>query len=382
MRVILSPAEQSGSGNLKITKGQRIDWTGGRGSWARFDVQQADQAGTVYLRSVGHFEQGRSIFLGWDGNGSFTSQAEPVPFTVTPASEGIIEAPPVLELTGPMKASFVRDGYLHLAGAVSEDLVAGALRQINAHLGTGPDAFERSEDGVKLGGGVGSSAAILNLLYHSAAFGVAEQLLGGSKRPKAGQVALRFPSPPGDNATRSKGEEQWHIDGMHKTWHMHPFDLLVGVALSSQPEDDCGNLAVWPASHSVLHDAVGKMRQRHSDCAAADAASLAEDSADGAAGGSDAAADPWLGQKPSLAGRSVMQVHMAPGDLVVAHQKLAHRISFNRSPHIRYQVYFRLGAEGRDPEASLGGLWDNFRGIELSHNLAEAASRHAAGLNN
>ena len=30
---------------------------------------------------------------------------------------------------------------------------------------------------------------------------------------------------------------------------------------------------------------------------------------------------------------------MAPGDIVLAHQKLAHRISFNYSPFIRYQVY-------------------------------------------
>ena len=30
---------------------------------------------------------------------------------------------------------------------------------------------------------------------------------------------------------------------------------------------------------------------------------------------------------------------MAPGDIVLAHQKLAHRISFNHSPFIRYQVY-------------------------------------------
>ena len=50
-------------------------------------------------------------------------------------------------------------------------------------------------------------------------------------------------------------------------------------------------------------------------------------------------------------------------DVVIAHQKLAHRISFNYSPFIRYQVYFRLGAEGRRPEAPLGGLWDNFPGL-------------------
>jgi hypothetical protein len=58
-------------------------------------------------------------------------------------------------------------------------------------------------------------------------------------------------------------------------------------------------------------------------------------------------------------------MRMAPGDIVLAHQKLAHRISFNHSPFIRYQVYFRIGAEGRRPEAPLraGGTCDNFAGL-------------------
>ena len=61
-------------------------------------------------------------------------------------------------------------------------------------------------------------------------------------------MALRFPTPPGD-AMRTKREEQWHIDGMKKR-HLSPFQLLVGVALSAQPSDDCGNLAVWPGARA------------------------------------------------------------------------------------------------------------------------------------
>jgi len=40
-------------------------------------------------------------------------------------------------------------------------------------------------------------------------------------------------------------------------------------------------------------------------------------------------------------------------------------MSFNPSPFIRYQVYFRIGAEGRRPEAPLraGGTYDNFAGL-------------------
>jgi hypothetical protein len=43
------------------------------------------------------------------------------------------------------------------------------------------------------------------------------------------------------------------------------------------------------------------------------------------------------------------------------------RISFNQnhSPFTRYQVYFRIGAEGRRPEVPLraGGTYDNFAGL-------------------
>ena len=40
------------------------------------------------------------------------------------------------------------------------------------HPDQGPDAWERGEDGLQLRGGVGSSAAITDLLYRSAAFGM------------------------------------------------------------------------------------------------------------------------------------------------------------------------------------------------------------------
>ena len=177
------------------------------------------------MRNVGHAASGRAVFLGVDSNGNFTGQAEPAAFTVSAASAdvpGPLDPPasPVLELSDEMKAAFMRDGYLHLPGAVSDTLVGAALQEINARLGAGPDAWEQSDDGLKLGG-VGSSAAVVNLLYHTVAFGVAEQLLGRAKRPRAGQVALRFPTPPGEGM-RTKREEQWHIDGMNKNAHSAP----------------------------------------------------------------------------------------------------------------------------------------------------------------
>ena len=59
-RVILSDPSQPNGGNLKIgPHGQRADWNGGRGPWARFEVASTGGSdGAVQLRSVGHFEAG------------------------------------------------------------------------------------------------------------------------------------------------------------------------------------------------------------------------------------------------------------------------------------------------------------------------------------
>ena len=63
----------------------------------------------------------------------------------------------------------------------------------------------------------------------------------------------------------------------------------------------------------------------------------------------------------------MVQLHLQPGDVVMAHQKLPHRICKNYSPHIRYQVYFRLRAQGFTPEdAPYGGVWDAFKGVQPS----------------
>ena len=72
----------------------------------------------------------------------------------------------------------------------------------------------------------------------------------------------------------------------------------------------------------MLHEPVARVQRLRSNGAAAAAAAaaaageggLADDSADGSAGGGGGGGDPWLGQRPSLAGRTVLQLHLAPGD--------------------------------------------------------------------
>eukprot|EP00964_Phaeocystis_antarctica_P116265 scaffold80208_cov71-Phaeocystis_antarctica.AAC.3 len=62
-RIILSDPSHPNGGNLKIgPHGQRADWKGGRGPWARFEVASTGGSdGAVQLRSVGHFEVGRRV---------------------------------------------------------------------------------------------------------------------------------------------------------------------------------------------------------------------------------------------------------------------------------------------------------------------------------
>lgn len=261
--------------------------------------------------------------------------------------------PPAMPLSAEQKAQFMREGVLVLRDVVPALLVGDALRAINAALGAGAKAWTVDEDGKEtLSGGLGQSAALRDLLVASPLLSACESLLGPvqQRRPNA-QVALRFPMEPTTARSRpAKSDEQWHIDGMNKeARHMSPFQLLVGVALSAQPDDECGNLHVWPREHARTFEAVREMRaERDADPAAAAAAS----------------ADPWLGHRPALPADGCAQVHLMPGDVVLAHQKTPHRIGLNRSPHIRYQAYYRLSGVGYSPEAPLRSLFGGWSGLE------------------
>ncbi|CAK4667514.1 unnamed protein product [Aphanomyces euteiches] len=136
--------------------------------------------------------------------------------------------------------------------------------------------------------------------------------------PQGAQLALRFPevAPPYE----PKGTE-WHTDGMRQgKWN--PFTLLVGIALSATPTAHSGNLIVFPKTHHRLH---AMLQDNASEllrvCVSADQV--------------------WGdGELPDMG--VPVPLLLQPGDVVLAHPKLAHRGGPNFSPHIRYQVYFRI----------------------------------------
>ena len=257
---------------------------------------------------------------------------------------------PSYSLSPAERQALVEEGCMRLHGIIPPALVDEALRHINMTLlnPAAPGGWVPDDDG-KLSPAphVRGHPAIRALLYSSALYNVLEQLLGEGQvtRPQMGQLALRFP-----NNKADMGDDDWHIDGQ-PTWHKSPFQLLVGVALSSQPTDNCGNLAVFAGCHGVLHEAVERVRLAHSPAA------------------TDGSRTPWHGMKPRLRHGSERQIHLEPGDVIIAHQKVPHRVSPNRSPHVRYMVYFRVSSVRHKPMASLShGLWAHFDGL---HEVAE-----------
>jgi len=206
-----------------------------------------------------------------------------------------------------------------------------------------------------------AAPSVLALLYGSGLYGVAQALLGNVTTPKMAQLALRFP-----NERKEPPEEQWHIDGMKKH-HLSPFNLLVGVALSAQPAQDMGNLAVWPGCHVVVHEAVGRARARQGEDAMAvevagdgsvqQATAAVEEEADEDED-TEEDGDAWRGERPVLGPNACAQLLLEPGDAVLLHQRLPHRVSPNHSPHVRYMAYFRLSNVEHRPNAPVGGLRD------------------------
>lgn len=324
-------------GNLRINARGAVDHNGGRGVWAQFEYHQPTEVTNGFtLQSIGHqVKGGMSLFLAMS-DGSLVASTEPHVFWLV--GDGPVPAPlaPAIVLTPSQISEFRTRGVLLLKGLVGPQLVSEALRSINMSLAEGPDmdAARRSPQ-------------VLGLLHDSAEFrSVVAQLLGpAAPLPPGCQVALRFP-----NHRNDPSEEQWHIDGMQKP-HLSPFNLLAGVALSAQLDDNMGNLAVWPGTHGLVHTAVHRARER---------AGVLMHAPDG-----DEPADKnaqWHGFRPALGGGEE-QVRLEPGDVVIAHQKLPHRISPNRSPHIRYQVYFRLSSRQHRADGPLGELWDGFAGL-------------------
>ncbi|MEN9937221.1 MAG: hypothetical protein RLZZ387_3800 [Chloroflexota bacterium] len=240
-----------------------------------------------------------------------------------------------VELTQEQKQHFIADGYVQVPGVVPAPLVNAALRAINHSLGEGMDPAEMTRFRAQsYCPELQRAPVITDLLNATPALALAESLIGpGKVAPvSGGQIALRFPtmheSPPAPHP---------HLDGMHTPTNGVPageirsFTMLLGVMLSDVSGPFAGNLAVWPGTHRIYE----AYFREHGPQA-------------------------LLEGMPRVAIPEPVQLTGRAGDVVLAHYELAHGVTANVSPHVRYAIYFRL-----HHVAHAGQKWDAMTDIWL-----------------
>ncbi len=211
------------------------------------------------------------------------------------------------------RKSLRANGYAIARGLVAPRLRDAALREINHRFGLARDERPGS-GGVEE---VMESPAVMDLLYASPVWSVAEGLLGAGRiaPPPEAQAVLRFP-----RLRRTTWEPELHLDEYVPPYPgdavsaSPSFTLLVCVLLSDLPKPDSGNFAFSPGSHLAVAE---RLRARGT-------AELA----------------PGLPSRLTLA--PLVPFTGKAGDVAFCHYLLAHDRQENFSPHIRYAVFFRL----------------------------------------
>jgi ectoine hydroxylase-related dioxygenase (phytanoyl-CoA dioxygenase family) len=228
-------------------------------------------------------------------------------------------------VTDDFLASFHRDGYVLLRGAIPLDRVRAARAVI-------ADALERDTSHGEMLRFLGSSF-LPSAASHAALTGLIEpvhariaKLLGVARAPTTSevQIALRFPQ------MEPRGEKRhgFHLDGFPSAGNGIPTGtvdrstLLVGAYLTPVRGPDRGNFVVWPGSHRAFAtwlreiDALAYLRSH--------------------------GAEALLTRIRAFEPGDEKQLEVEPGDVVLAHHLLGHGAADNLSLHTREALYFRL----------------------------------------
>jgi hypothetical protein len=232
---------------------------------------------------------------------------------------------------------FAERGFLLVPGVVSPDVVAAATALIDGLIAADPPAAD-VRGPRNYFPEVARTPALAALLTASPAFGLAETLTGPGTlvMPWQAQVALNippFPHRPGMH----------HIDGAPAEIDGRPgtFTLLVGVLMSDQPDENAGNLWVWPGTH-LTH---AEYFRQHGPDAFFTAAGY-----------------------PPIPLPEPEQIRGRAGDLLLAHYLLGHNIGGNTSSLTRRAVYFRVKRHGHDPRwrQFLTDPWLDYDGVRTA----------------
>jgi hypothetical protein len=213
---------------------------------------------------------------------------------------------------------FAERGYVVVPRATPPALVAAATSTIDTMVEREPPAADvrgnhfywpRTAD----------VPALLSLLVEGPAFALAESLTGPGTLDVPGQVQVALNIPPFPHRPGIP-----HIDGAALEPGDRPgtFTLLAGILMSDQPEENGGNLWVWPGTH-LTH------AEYFRECG--------PDAFFAAAG------------YPPIPLPEPEQIRGRTGDLLLAHYLLGHNIGGNTSHAVRRAVYFRLKRRGHDP---------------------------------
>jgi hypothetical protein len=244
-----------------------------------------------------------------------------------------------MELTAAQKRQLFENGYLELAGLVSEKLRNIALRAINFSLGNGmrPNdvpKFRASSYCPELLG----KPPVTDLLYKTGLWSIAESLIGKNRLRLlgGGQVALRFP------VMEHPAKLAPHIDGIYREGNrvtkgkIESFTMLAGIFLNDVPNHYWGNFTVWPGSHRLLE----KYFQENG----------------------------WESVRnglPKIRMPEPVQLTARAGDAILCHYQTVHTVVSNVSPNIRYAVFFRLAHmnHSANREKTFTDIWMEWPGI-------------------
>lgn len=322
------------TGNLACGPEGKMHWRGGNGKWARWQSEQGPLG--IAFRNDGH-----ARFLTVSAAGEPSLANDPSYFVSDGGLQGnmlssgqgfTVVDPNVLSASD--VAQFKAQGYFILKDAIPAEHVRDALRTINYQLGQ-PDCWEADANplnaaqlSLKVHPNSGHTIG-RDILYKSPRFWSAVNALLGvgnvAHFPGGAQVAVRFPlnlSAGAHDKEDVRRGTKYHIDGMGQN-KLCPFTLLCGVALSDQLRPNSGNLHVFPGSH--LNP---ELRKYYVDKIDDDNQNEGDES------------------KPNLG--DAVQVLLGKGDVVIAHQLLAHRVGINYAENIRYQLYYRLRHKDHD----------------------------------
>mmetsp|Transcript_25680 Transcript_25680/g.28006 ORF Transcript_25680/g.28006 Transcript_25680/m.28006 type:complete len:548 (-) Transcript_25680:62-1705(-) len=256
--------------------------------------------------------------------------------------------------TEAQKYDFMIHGYIVIPNAIPEPILEKALEYLQNRSVSGQAnlAFQTE---------FSTEECIMDLFYKTPVQAMAESLFYGDKphlptQARQAQIAQRPPQGSIQSVFTTFGRrntvvdgKRWHIDGLSQRNHS-PFALLIGVSLSDQLTENCGNLSVFPGSHHTLlcflkgFAAAGYLPEIAGQSDGPNAIELYEN-------------------KPSL--ESPKQLLLKKGDVVLIHQKVAHRGENNASNQTRNMVYFRVASTKhfRAMEEGLNDLWIEYEGM-------------------